>query len=33
MGIHGVDADEYIKKSNMKELHALVLASDKIITY
>lgn len=33
MDIHGVNADEYIKRSNMKELHAVVMKADKIITY
>lgn len=33
MDIHGVNADAFVKRSNMKELHALVTAADKIVSY
>lgn len=33
MDIHGVDTDEYVKKSNMKELYGLIQGADKIISY
>lgn len=33
MDIHGVNEDEYVKRSGMKELYALVQKADKIITY
>ncbi len=33
MDIHGMNADEYVKRSNMKELHSMVAAADKIISY
>lgn len=33
MDIHGVNEDEYLKRSNMKSLYALVSKADKIISY
>ncbi|MDL2316578.1 DsrE family protein [Desulfovibrio sp. OttesenSCG-928-A18] len=33
MDLHAVSEDEYIKRSNMKELHALVMKADKIVSY
>jgi len=33
MDIHGVNVDKFVKRSNMKELHALVSAAEKIISY
>ena len=33
MDIHGVDEVEYVKRSNMKELYALVQGADKIVSY
>lgn len=33
MDVHGVNEDEYLKKSSMKELYDLVAAADKIISY
>lgn len=33
LDIHGVAEDEYIKRSNMKELQALVVNADRIVSY
>jgi len=33
MDIHGVDEDVYLKRSSMKQLHALLLAADKTVNY
>jgi len=33
MDLHGVEADEYISRANMKTLSAQVKAADKILTY
>ncbi|MDL2313725.1 DsrE family protein [Desulfovibrio sp. OttesenSCG-928-C14] len=33
MDLHGVSEDEYIKRSNMKELHAALMGADKIVSY
>ena len=33
MDIHGVNEDDRLKRSNMKELHALLLKADKVLNY
>lgn len=33
MGIHGVDADQFVKLSNMKFLYEQILKADKILSY
>ncbi len=33
MGIHGVDADEQIRKSTQPELYALVKDSDRLLCF
>lgn len=33
MDIHGVNEDEYLKRSNMKSLAELMRKADKIISY
>lgn len=33
MDIHHVNEDDFVKRSNMKELYALVSAADKIVSY
>lgn len=33
MDIHGVNEDDYLKRSNMKSLYALMQQADKIISY
>lgn len=33
MGVHGVDASEYVKLSNMKFLYEQVKLADKIINF
>lgn len=33
MGIHGVDADDYLRKSTQLELYELLMAADKVLSY
>jgi len=33
MDIHGVNENEYLKRSNMKTLYSLVKTADKILNY
>ena len=33
MGIHGVDEDDWLKKSNQKELYRLVAESDRVLSF
>lgn len=33
MGIHGVDADEFLRQSNQKELYAKLKAADKTVFF
>jgi|GEM_PF-3187063 hypothetical protein len=33
MGIHGVDADDQLRKSTQAELYALLLEADRVLCY
>jgi hypothetical protein len=33
MGIHGVDEDGWLQKSNQKELYSLITNADKVLSF